>query len=444
MEKSLSMDVVNVAAAGIDVGATSYFVSIGQQADQVREFGVYTEDHQGLIKWLKSAKIVSVAMESTGSYWQTLFSSLQNAGFSVLLVNGKYTKNVKGKKTDVLDCMWIQKLHSLGLLSGSFLPDEHIRELQSYYHHRQYLIRQSASYMQKMQQALRLMNLRLDVVLSDITGLTGTAIIEAILKGERDPVCLANLAHHRVKKSKAEIALALQGEWKEDQLFLLEECYQFYCYYRVKVKESDKKIEGLLKRVLIGKPPLVDLPKIKRKRKHKNTPTFELRPIAYHFFGVDLYQIDGISDGTLLCILCMLGNGVDHFPTAKHFVSWLKLAPNNKISGGKILNSRTPKGKNKLSLALRQAANVIGNMKDHPLSNFFSRIAYRKGRGAAITATARKLATIIYHLITKKEAFDPNHYNAHKTNHRKKNIRSLQRKIASLGLTDQEKTFVFG
>ena len=181
MKKTLPMEVVNAAAAGIDVGSTSYYVSIGQQSDQVREFGVYTEDHQELIQWLKSAKISSVAMESTGSYWQTLFSSLQNAGFSVLLVNGKYTKNVKGRKTDVLDCMWIQKLHSLGLLSGSFLPDEHIRELQSYYHHRQYLIRQSASYMQKMQQALRLMNLRLDVVLRDITGLTGTTIIEAIL-----------------------------------------------------------------------------------------------------------------------------------------------------------------------------------------------------------------------------------------------------------------------
>ena len=238
--------------------------------------------------------------------------------------------------------------------------------------------------------------------------------------------------------------MALQGDWKEDQLFLLEDCYQFYCYYREKVKEVDKKIEGLLKRVLIGKPAFVELPKIKRKRKHKNTPTFELRPIAYHFFGVDLYQIDGISDGTLLCILCMLGNGVDRFPTSKHFVSWLNLAPNNKISGGKILSSRTPKGKNKLSLALRHAANVIGNMKEHPLSSFFSRIAYRKGRGAAITATARKLAVIIYNLLTKKEAFDAHYYATQKVNNRKKNIRSLQRKIASLGLTDQEKALIFG
>jgi len=290
---------------------------------------------------------------------------------------------------------------------------------------------------------LRLMNLRLDVVLRDIMGLTGTAIIEAILKGERNPTRLANLAHHRVKKSKTEIALALQGEWREDQLFLLEECYQLYCYYRTKVTQSDQKIEALLKTALIGKPSLVELPKIKRKKKHKNTPTFELRPIAYHFFGVDLYQIDGISDSTILCILCMLGEGVDRFPSSKHFVSWLNLAPNNKISGGKVLSSRTPKGKNKLSLALRHAANVIGNLKDHPLSSFFSRVAYRKGRGAAITATARKLATIIYHMLTKKEAFDPNHHTNEKMKHRKKNIRSLQRKIASLGLSDNEKAFIF-
>lgn len=427
MEKSLSMDIVNVAA-GIDVGATSYFVSVGQEADQVREFGVYTEDHQDLISWLKSFNIVSVAMESTGSYWQTLFSSLQDAGFNVLLVNGKYTKNVKGRKTDILDCMWIQKLHSLGLLSGSFLPDELIRELQSYYHHREHLIRQSASYLQRMQQSLRLMNLRLDVVLRDITGQTGTAIIEAILRGERDPVILASLAHHRVKKSKSEIALALHGEWKPDQLFLLEECYQFYKHYRAKIVQTDVKIEALLKQSLVGRPTCGDLPKVKRKRGHKNSPSFELRPIAYQFFGVDLYQIDGVSDSTLLCILCMIGDRVDKFPTAKHFVSWLRLAPNNKISGGKVLSSRTPKGKNKLSLTLRYAANVIGNMKEHPLSNFFSRIAYRKGRGAAITATARKLATIIYHMLTKKEAFNPDYYTTQKASNRKKKYLFLTKK----------------
>lgn len=417
-------------------------MSIGQEEEDVREFGVYTKDHKAMIEWLKENNIVTIAMESTGSYWQTLFTALQSAGFEVLLVNGRDIKNVKGKKTDVMDCIWIQQLHSLGLLRGSFLPDEHTRQLQTYYNHRQFLVAQSSRYAQKIQKTLRLMNLRLDVAIKDITGKTGRAIIEAILNGERDPLKLAELADIRVKKSKEEIASSLEGEWKDDLLFLLEEYYSLYLLYRGKLKHVEDKIETLFSVVKeIHHNPL---PKLKKKKKgQKNDPKFNVRPIAWKLLGVDLYQIEGISHGTVLCILSKLGDGISKFPSAKHFVSWLRLAPNNKISGGKLISSRTPKGRNQLSQMLRQAANSIGNTREHPLKSFFNRIAFRKGRGAAITATARKLATIIYHMLTKKEAFVAEYHNLSEFQ-RKKKIFSIGKQLAKLELSKEEKAYILG
>lgn len=328
-------------------------------------------------------------------------------------------------------------MHSLGLLHGSFLPDEYTRQLQTYTHHRQSLVAQSAKYVLKMQKALRLMNVRLDVAIRDITGKTGDAIIKAILAGERDAYQLADLADIRIKKSKEEIAASLQGEWKEDLLFLLQECYAMYHYYREKIMVVDQQIERLLTTALQEKDASPPVSSIKKKKPHKNDPRFDLRQIAYQIFGVDLYQIDGISHGTVLSLLSTLGNGIHKFPSAKHFVSWLRLAPNNRISGGKRLSSRTPKGKNQLTLALRQAANAIGNTKSHALKRFFNRIAYKKGRGAAITATARKLATILFHMLTKKEVFNV-HDHHREICERERRLASLRRALTSLNPTDQE------
>lgn len=240
------MPVVNTGAAGIDVGGKSHFAAVGQRAEDVKEFEAYTDDLHELAKWLISKGIVTVAMESTGSYWQQLFSILQDYGLEVILVNGRFAKNVKGKKSDVKDCQWIQKLHSLGLLQGSFLPDNDVETLRIYSRHRKNLIENAADYIKRMQKALRLMNIRLDNVIKDVTGKSGRAIIDAIIEGKRDPKKLAELADWRVKKSKTEIAKALTGNWREEYVFELQQSYEIYKNFHAKIAETDLKIEQLL------------------------------------------------------------------------------------------------------------------------------------------------------------------------------------------------------
>jgi hypothetical protein len=233
-QKKTQLPVVNPHAAGIDVGSRTHFVAVGQQPEDVASFGCYTADLLQLSKWLKSKGITTIALESTGTYWKGLFRQLQTDGFEVLLVNGKHTRNVRGRKTDVLDCQWIQRLHSLGLLSGSFLPDECTAVLREYVRQRDHLIEQAAIYVKKMQQSLRQMNIRLDVALRDIVGMSGKAIVQAILQGERDPYVLAALANWRVKKSKEEIALSLQGTWKDEHLFELKMSLELYEVFQQK------------------------------------------------------------------------------------------------------------------------------------------------------------------------------------------------------------------
>lgn len=345
-------------------------------------------------------------MGSTGSYWQTLFNALQQAGFEVLLVGGAQTKNVQGRKTDVIDCLWIQRLHSLGLLSGSFLLSDTLQELRTYYYHRHHLIEQSATYTRKMQKALRLMNIRLDMAIRDITGKSGLAIIEAILAGNRDPHKLASLVDIRMKKSNEEIALSLQGWWRQEQLFELKAALDLYKLYQKALLECDEIIEQALRRSVpetsVSKPSESLPPK---KKNSKNAPTFNVSQIALNYFQTDLLAISGLSHSTVLCLLTTLGKDIHKFCSAKSFASWLRLVPNNKISGGRILSHRTPAGKSYIAIALRQAANSIGNQANHELSGFFKRIAYKKGRVAAITATARKLAVIIWHMLTKEEPY---------------------------------------
>ncbi len=245
-KKIEKMPVVNLNAAGIDVGGKSHFVAIGQNKEDVREFGVYTKDLRDIAKWLVSEGIDSVAMESTGSYWQQLFAILQEYKLNVILVNGRFAKNVKGKKSDVKDCQWIQKLHSLGLLQGSFLPSADVETLRVYSRHRKNLIKDASHYINRIQKSLRMMNIRLDSVLRDVTGKSGRAIIEAIISGKREPNKLASLADSRVRKSKEEIAKALTGNWREEYIFELEQSYEIYKNLQNKIEETDKKIEELL------------------------------------------------------------------------------------------------------------------------------------------------------------------------------------------------------
>jgi len=440
-KKKIALDVVNPFAAGIDVGSRSHYVAIGQTDEDVREFGVYNEDLIALAQWLLDNEIKTVAMESTGTYWQSLFATLQSMGLEVLLCNGKFTKNIKGKKTDVQDCQWIQKLHTLGLLSGSFLPDEATEQLRTYCRHRANLLGQAADTSRKMQKYLRLMNLRLDVVVKDITGLTGLAIIDSICKGESNPENLASLRHGNCKKSEKEIAKALQSNGRKDLLFALTHEYQLYLLFQKKITECDNEINKLLSEQISNDDNKKEhhIDKKIYKRINKNTPDININLLSYQYFeGVDLLAIEGISHSTVLTLMSEVGLGIHKFETAKQFASWLRLAPNNKISGGRILSNRIPKGSNRLKIALRQAANAVGNLKDTALSNFFKRIAFRKGRTSAISATARKLAVIIWNMITKKLPYKTDTQYEFLDQKRKRKVMEMKKLIHKFDITPDD------
>ena len=436
-KRKLEMEIINPNAAGIDIGSRSHFVAINQDLSDVREFGVYAEDMKELLKWLLENDVKTVAMESTGSYWQNLFTELQNSAIEVILTNGKFTKNIQGKKTDVLDCMWIQKLHTLGLLRGSFLPDLQTEHLRTLVRHRGNLIDTTSKASKRMAQNMRLMNLRLDVVVKDIVGLTGLRIINAICNGQTSGEELAKLRHGNCKKSEKEIAKALQSNNRQDYLFVLKQELQKYQDAQRLIFECDIEIKKILDQCInqddVKKSLCID--KKVHKRINKNTPkNIDLNLISYQYFdGIDLYAIEGFSHGTVLTLMSELGeNGILKFQNAQHFTSWLRLAPNNKVSGGRILSSRTPKGSNRLKIALRQAANSIGNLKDTHLSNFFNRIAYRKGRAVAVSATARKLATILWNMLYKKHQYNPPTVYEYLDQKRKRKVLELQKQIANL------------
>ena len=411
-KKKMEMDIINPNAAGIDIGSRSHFVAVGQALEDVKEFGVYAEDLTSICLWLKSYGITTVAMESTGDYWQNLYTELIKHGFEVILANGKFTKNAKGKKTDVKDSRWIQKLHTLGLLSSSFLPDQTTEILRTYCRQRSNWIELASAASSKMQKYLKFLNFRLDVVVKDVCGLTGLKIIEDICKGNLDPKELAKHRHYNCRKSEEEIAKALHGNNRLDFLFGLKQEYDSYKFYQRKIAACDKEIERFIKSELRKDPTKKKLKTTAKpyKRINKNAPQIKnLNQVAFKYFGgVDLFTIEGLSHATVLSIMSEIGpEGFKKFNSAKQFSSWLRLAPNNKISGGKVLSNRIPKGSNRLKIALRQAANAIGNLKDTLLSDFFKRVAYRKGRQAAVSATARKLAVIIWNMVTKKVPYLP-------------------------------------
>ncbi len=445
MEEQISLDVVNKNAAGIDIGSRSHWVAVGQSDDLIQGFGVYNENLYELADWLLAHNIATVAMESTGNYWQNLHAVLISKGLDVTLCNGKFTKNIKGKKTDVKDCQWIQKLHSLGLLSSSFLPDEDTEVLRTFTRHRHNLIKQAASATKKMQKYLRLMNIRLDVVVKDVVGLTGLKIIRAIALGETDPKKLAALRHYNCKKSEEEIAKALHSNGRKDFLYALKDELDTYEFIQKKIRECDDQIAEKLDEI-IGKDPEKQehhIDKKPYKRINKNTPKdIDINLKSYQMFkGTDLLAIEGMSYNTVLTIMSEVGyDGIKKFKTAKHFTSWLRLAPNNKVSGGKVLSSKIGKGSSRLKIALRNAANAIGNLKDStPLRDFFHRINFRKGRVSAITATARKLAVIIWNMVTKGIAYqNPEGYLFLDQKRKLGLVKRIRKQIDKFGLTNDD------
>jgi transposase len=442
-KKKVALEIVNPHAAGIDVGSRSHFVAIGQDMEDVKEFGVYAEDLKELTQWLLDTNIETVAMESTGTYWQNLYSTLQEAGIKVILVNGKFTKNIQGKKTDVKDCQWIQKLHSIGLLTGSFLPDHATEQLRTYCRHRSNLIDVSADTTRKMQKYLRLLNLRLDVVVKDITGLTGLAIIEAICKGETNAEVLSSHRHGNCRKSKEEIAKALQSNRRQDFLFALQQEFEMYKMLQKKIIECDVAINNLLNEQLGNDENKKGLKAVKKvhKRINKNAPkNMDINQLAYqHFNGIDLMNIEGVSHNTIIALMSEVGyEGIKKFGAAKQFTSWLRLSPNNKISGGKMLSNRIPKGSNRLKIALRNAANAIGNLKGTHLSNFFKRVCFRRGRPAAISATARKLAVIIWNMIVKNIPYQPPTLYEFLDQKRKRKVQEMKKLIHKFNVSTTE------
>ena len=449
MENFETMPIVNAHAAGIDVGSRSHFVCTGQDKGEVKEFGVYTDELHLLCHHLVEEGITTVALESTGSYWQPLFVMLQAYRLNPILVNGKFTKNVKGRKTDVQDCQWIQKLHMMGMLEGSFIPDLFTETVRQYYRHRQSLVRSAASYINKIQKALRLTNIRLDAVLRDVMGRSGKDIIEAVLKGERNATVLALLVQPGVKAPKAEIIAALSGDWREEYIFELRQCYDLYRYYHKKIEECDAQIQGLLQAEITRKRKEEGLPevgqglKIKKKKARKNEPKINLQRLSVELSGgIDISAIEGVGLGTILCLISEVGIELNSFPTAKHFASWLRLSPDLKKTGGKLISSKTKKGKNRLAHALMYAANAVGNMKTGgPLVHFFKRIERKKQRPIAIVATARKLAVILWNMLVKKQPYNPQPSTEYLNKIRMNQVKHIQRKIKQLNIHENELIF---
>ena len=448
-KKTIAMEIVNPDAAGIDIGSRSHWVSVGQSDSEIKEFGVYNENHREISSWLKENDIKTVAMESTGTYWQALYAHLQSEDFDVILCNGKFTKNIKGRKTDVQDCAWIQRLHSLGLLTGSFLPDEVTEQIRTYCRHRSGLIENAADVARKMQKYLRLLNLRLDVVVNDICGLTGLAIIEAICKGETSPEKLAELRHGNCRKSETEIAKALQTNGRKDYLFALNQELEMHHVYQSKITQCDVEIEKILNQVINSsddkKQHFID--KKSHKMVNKNTPkNLDLNLIGYQYFeGVDLLAIEGFSFSTLLTLMSEIGlEGMRKFQNAKQFSSFLRLSPDNKKTGGKIISSKMQKGSTRMKIALRNAANAIGNLKEStPLRDFFMRINFRKGRVSAISATARKLAVIIWNMVTKGQQYvNPEGYLYLDQKRKLGLVKRIKKQIAKFELTNEELGFI--
>jgi transposase len=442
------MPVVHLHAAGIDVGSRSHFVAIGQNKEDVKEYGVYTADLHRLCQDLVNSGKTTTALESTGSYWQPLFVLLQHYNLNPILVNGKFTKNVKGRKTDVQDCQWIQKLHTMGMLEGSFIPDLFTETVRQYYRHRQCLVESAAGYINKMQKALRLINIRLDTVLKDVMGKSGKDIIEAILKGEQNPVVLASLAHPNVKASTAEIEAALTGDWRKEYIFELRQCYELYQYYHQKMDECDEEVKKLLTTEIERKQKeeglaKVECLKIKKKKARKNEARIDIQQLTVDLTGgIDISVIDGVGLGLLLCLVSETGLDLKAFATDKQFASWLQLSPDTKKTGGKVISNKTKKGKNRLAQAFMHAANAIGNMKQGDyLVHFFKRIERRNCRTVAIVATARKLAVIVWNMLVKKKPYKPEMPAEYLCKIRQNQVRNIQRKIRQLNIQEGELLF---
>lgn len=431
-----AFSLINSNAAGLDIGANEIYAAVpeGRDVESVRSFPTFTVDLHQLAAWLESCNVDTVAMESTGIYWIPIYEILEAKGFEVYLVNAHHAKNVPGRKTDVDDCQWIQQLHTYGLLRASFRPEEEICALRSLVRHRENLVRYRSAHIQHMQKALQLMNVQLTQVVSDITGVTGLGIIRAIVAGQRDPQTLAQLRHPKCAKSRAQIAKALHGNYKPEHLFALAQALEAYDFYNQQMRVCDSTIETQYDALPPAPPDIVaEPPKPKRQKPRKNQAHFDLATTLFQTVGVDLTAIDGIDALTAQTILSEIGLDMSRWPTVKHFASWLGVAPNHEKSGGKLLRNRTRKTNNRANTALRIAAQSLARSQS-ALGAFYRRIRARQGAPKAITATAHKLARIIYFMLKYRRPYEDPGATYYEQQHQERMLRNLQRRAAQFGM----------
>ena len=425
---------INLNAAGIDVGSDHHLVAVPEGRDEVsvREFGTFTADLEALAAWLKKCGITTVAMESTGVYWIPLFEVLEGRGFEVKLVDARHVKNVSGRKSDVLDCQWIQQLHTYGLLAGAFRPPDEVCVLRSYLRQREMLTQSASMHIQHMQKALQQMNLLLHNVVSDITGVTGMKIIKAILAGERDPKVLARNRHELCKNSTTTIAKSLVGNYREEHLFALRQAVELYEMYQAKIADCDQAIIKQLEKqpnVSDDGPPPSDKPLPPRSRLRDDT---DVRELLFKKSGVDLFAIPGLAVDTLLTLASEVGFDMTPWKTEKHFASWLGLCPGTKRSGGKVLDAKTKRNPNRAAQAFRMSASSLYRSQT-ALGAFYRRIKARSGGQQAVTATAHKIARIYYAMLTKGASYVELGQQAYEEQYKQRRIDHLGRQAKSFG-----------
>jgi len=425
-------------AAGIDVGSRVHYVAVPPDRDEqpVRRFGCTTPELHEMAKWLRACDIRTVVVESTGVYWIPVVQVLEEYSLEVLLVDARHVRNVPGRKTDVQDCQWLQELHTYGLLSPAFRPSQEILPLRSYWRHRAELVGYGAQQIQRMHKALEQMNVQVQKIVSDLSGQTGMRIIRAIVQGERNPVRLAQLRHASVKHDEETYVKALTGTYRTEHVFALRHAVELYDTFQEKIAECDREIASYMQSLqgpnegeTIGTKP----PKKRGRFRRKNQPHFDLREELYRFTGVDLTQIDGIDAMTAQTVISEQGIDMSRFPTEKHFTSHLGLCPNNRISGGKVLRSRTRKVQSRAAKALRVAAQSLHRSRT-AIGAFYRRLRARLGAPKAITATARKIAIQIYRMLKYGKDYIDQGEQAYQEQYKERLTKNLAKQARKLGL----------
>jgi len=430
---------VNQNAAGVDIGATEIVACVpdGDEVQLVKAFGNYTVDLHAICEWFRKHKIKTVAMESTGVYWIPLFEELERQGFECLLISSRSLRKVAGQKTDVEDAQWIQTLHSYGLLKGSFRPQADLVALRTLLRHRAQLLEHRAPHIQHMQKALLQMNIQLSQAVSDVMGVTGQKIIRAIVAGMRKPEELATFREPGCKYSREEIAKALTGTWREEHLYVLKQSLELYDHYTEKIEACDTEIKRQygMTRPDWGNEELPVVPDKKRNSHSKNAPkeSREIRKHLYRINGVDLSLVDGMGVSLAQTVTMEVGSNVgEKFLTEKHFSSWLGLAPKHDISGGKVLNNKTLKTKNRAGQAFRMAANSV-KKADCPFGVLYRRLRSRLGPAQATVATAHAIARVVYKMLRYKVEYDPLSVNEYQKQYEEQQIKYMRKRAAKFG-----------